>query len=130
MTSGRPNTRRSGSGALNRLITFQEYTEGDDGHGGVVVGYVDRFTEPARMQPRTGTESVQASRLAGVQPYSMTIRSSERTRAVTPAWRAYDARAGLRPDGQPVRSFNIKTVVNIDERNAWLELIVVEGQSG
>lgn len=121
---------RSASGALNRLITFQEYTEGDDGHGGVVTGYVDRFTEPARLQPRTGTESVQASRLAGIQPYSMTIRSSERTRAVTPAWRAYGARAGLDVNGNPVRSYNIKTVVNIDERNAWLELLVVEGQAG
>lgn len=113
--------RRSGAGALSEIVRFLEPDEIDDGYGGTTIGYVERFTESARLQPRVGGETVQASRLAGLQPYTMTVRSSGRTRSVTPEWRAVNVRTGDR--------YNIKSVANIDERNAYLELLVVAGDN-
>jgi len=115
-------TKRSGAGRLSERVAFLELVTGDDGYGGVTTGYVERFTEAARLEPRMGSEPVMASRLQGIQPYTLTVRSSERTRAVTPAWRAVNARTG--------KGYNIKTAVNFDERNAYIEMLVVEGEAG
>jgi head-tail adaptor len=52
----------------------------------------------------------------------MTVRSSERTRTITPAWRARNKRSGA--------IYVIKAAVNIDERNQWIELLVVMGAPG
>lgn len=114
--------RRQGAGSLSEKIAFLEPDNIDDGYGGITTGYVERFQDAARLQPRMGSEPVIASRLAGIQPYTMTVRSSTATRAVTPAWRARNVRSG--------REYNIKAVVNIDERNAWLEFLIIEGEAG
>lgn len=121
--------KRSGAGSLNCLVTFQRRVSQDDGYGNPISGpWQDEFTEPARLEPRLGNETVIAARLQGTQPYTMVVRNSERTRQITPAWRAYDARAGLGADGNPKRTFNIKTVANVDERNAYLDLLVVQDE--
>lgn len=81
----------------------------------------------ARLQPRLGSEEVVAARLQGKQPYILTVRSSKASRTITPAWRAYDARAGMRPDGvTPKRIFDIKSVSNVDERDQFLDFLVVQ----
>lgn len=117
--------KRSGAGSLSELVVFQVQEEVDDGFGGVSGQWVDKFTEPARMAPRLGSETVIASRLQGVQPFLLTVRSSSRSRLVTPAWRVYDKRAGVTA-GKPNRLFNIKTAVNVDERNGFLEMLIVD----
>lgn len=114
--------RRKGAGSLSERVAFLEPDNIDDGYGGITTGYVERFQDAARLQPRMGSETVIASRLQGVQPYTLTVRSSTATRAVTPAWRVRNVRSG--------REYNIKTVVNSDERNAYLEMLVVEGEAG
>lgn len=114
--------KRKGAGALSERVAFLEPDEIPDGYGGTTTGYVERFQEAARLQPRMGSEPVIASRLAGIQPYTMTVRSSTATRAVTPAWRVRNVRSG--------KTYNIKAVVNIDERNAYLEMLIVEGEAG
>lgn len=114
--------KRKGAGSLSGRVAFLEPDEIPDGYGGHTTGYVERFQDAARLQPRVGSETVIASRLQGVQPYTLTVRSSTATRAVTPAWRVRNVRSG--------KTYNIKAVVNIDERNAWLELLVVEGEAG
>lgn len=114
--------KRSGAGSLSERVAFLEPDEIDDGYGGQTQGYVERFQDAARLHPRMGSETVIASRLQGVQPYTLTVRSSTATRAVTPAWRVRNVRSG--------REYNIKTVVNSDERNAYLEMLVVEGEAG
>ena len=114
--------KRKGAGALSERVAFLEPDNIDDGYGGTTQGYVERFQDAARLQPRMGSETVIASRLHGVQPYTLTVRSSTATRAVTPAWRVRNVRSG--------REYNIKTVVNSDERNAYLEMLVVEGEAG
>lgn len=113
--------KRSGAGSLSERITFSRREEVDDGFGNPIAGpWTDQFTEPARLQPRTGSEPVIAARLTGVQPYTLTVRSSTRTREVTPAWRAKNARNGA--------LYNIKAITNPDERNAWLEMLITEGE--
>ncbi|TPM58978.1 head-tail adaptor protein [Mesorhizobium sp. B2-2-4] len=123
--------KRSGAGSLNCKVTFQARGIREDGYGGTVTGpFEDVFTISARLAPKFGAdvETVTAARLAALQPYNLTVRSCSNTRAVTPAWRVYDARKGM-VDGAPVRVFNIKTIVNPDERSQYVEMLVVEGES-
>ncbi|QIX20769.1 head-tail adaptor protein [Agrobacterium pusense] len=116
-----PKRKRAGAGSLSERIGFEAEVEGDDGYGGVTLGWSEVFVEPARLEPRVGSEPVIASRLQGLQPYSMTIRSNERTRTITSAWRARNKRTGA--------LYAIKSAVNIDERNQWIELLVVQGEA-
>ncbi|WP_247997672.1 head-tail adaptor protein [Brucella tritici] len=126
--------KHAGAGSLNCRLTFQVRQEVDDGFGGTRGEWVDQFTMPGRLEPRYGSnaESIMAARMQSMQPYNLTIRSSEQARMITASWRAYDARAGVTIDNQgarrPNRVFGIKTVVNPDERNAYLEMLVVEGE--
>jgi len=114
--------RRMTAGSLNQRVEFLEPNRVSDGYGGETTGYVERFCVAARLQPRMGSEAVIASRLQGIQPYTMTVRSSSETRRVTPAWRVRNTRTGA--------TYNIRTVVNIDERSEFLEMLVVEGEAG
>lgn len=114
--------KRKWAGSLSERVAFLEQNTISDGYGGTTTGYVGRFEDAARLQPRLGSEPVIAARLTGVQPYTLTVRSSTATRAVTPAWRVRNKRTGV--------TYNIKTVVNIDERNAMLEMLVVAGEEG
>jgi head-tail adaptor len=120
-----------GAGDLRERVTFQRRGELSDGFGNEVTGdWADQFTVAARVQARLGGEEVVASRLAGVQPLILTVRSSSQTRQVTSGWRAYDARAGINADGEPKRLFNIRSSANVDERNAFIDFLVSEGQPG
>ena len=110
--------RRASAGDLRERVTFQSRAEMDDGYGNPVSGpWTDRFTTRARLQPKLGSEAVVASRLQGIQPFMLTVRSNNDTRRVTPAWRAIHG--GL--------AYDIKTAANIDERNVFIEMLVVQG---
>ena len=116
---------------MRERIAFQkrgdEVDPFDPDHVIVGVGpWTTQFEEPARMIPGTGSETYAASRLQGVQPYTMIIRSSERTREITPAWQAVDLRAGNREDGSPKRVFDIKAVANPDRWNGMLNLVAIQ----
>ncbi|NKC28996.1 head-tail adaptor protein [Brucella ciceri] len=121
--------KRAGAGSLNCRLTFQRREQISDEWGGTRGEWVDQFTVPGRLEPRYGSnaESVMAARMQSMQPYNLTIRGSTAARQITASWRAYDARAGKTGD-KPNRVFGIKTVVNPDERNAYLEMLVVEGE--
>lgn len=113
--------KRKGAGSLNQLLTFQQLAPIDPNepdYGETHSDYVDVFTAPARLTPRLGSETVIASRLQGIQPYTITVRSTLQSRMVTPAWRAVNARTGA--------VYDIKSVVNVDERNAYLEMLVLQ----
>lgn len=118
--------RRVGAGVMRHKIHVQRQVEGDDGYGGVIVGWEAVTTVSAHLHPLRGGEQVMASRLAGVAPFIITIRSSEITRQMTPAWRLVDARAGNRPDDQPRRVFDIKAISDPDGKGAWLECLCEE----
>lgn len=113
--------KRSGAGSLSERVKFQERVGGLDEYGNELTTWQDRATVAARIRPRHGGEEVMSGRLQGIQPYTMTVRSSTQTRDVTPAWRAVNARTGA--------VYNIKTVTNPDERGAMLEMLVIEGEA-
>jgi head-tail adaptor len=114
--------KRRGAGSLSELVHFQRRGAATDEYGNVTVGdWTTQFTEPCRLMAKLGGEGVFASRLQQTQPFIMTVRSSERTRALDGSWRAENARTGV--------TYNIKTCVNIDERNGYLELLVVAGEA-
>lgn len=120
-----------GAGQLRERVTFQRMDETPDGHGNESSGtWTDQFTEAARLMPRLGGEEVIAARMSGVQPYILTVRSSQRTREVTPAWRAYDTRRGMGESGMPVRLFEILSIANIDEKRQYIDLLVREVANG
>lgn len=110
---------RKGAGSLSERITFQQLAPRDPNepdYGETHSSWQDVFTCAARLAPRMGSETVIASRLQGVQPYTITVRSTPQTRLVTPAWQAVNARTGT--------VYDIKSAVNIDERNAYIEMLV------
>lgn len=112
--------RKTSAGDLRERVRFQARAETDDGYGNPVAGsWSDQFTARARIMPKMGSEAVVAARMQGMQPYVITIRSNAGTRQVTPAWRAVNDRTGA--------IYDIKAVTNPDERNTFLELLVMEG---
>lgn len=111
------NNRRSG--ALRELVNIQAYIEVDDGYGGTKLEWSTVATAPAGFYATRGSESSMASRLAGKQPFIVTVRSSLATRAITPAYKLQDAR-------RPERMFDIKAISDPDGKNAWLEMLAVE----
>ncbi len=121
--------KRAGAGSLNCRLTFQRREQISDEWGGTRGEWVDQFTVPGRLEPRYGSnaESIMAARMQSMQPYNLTIRSSEQARMITASWRAYDVRAGLTA-GKPNRVFAIKTVVNPDERGKYIEMLAIEGE--
>ncbi len=112
----------SDGGALRFRLHFQQRDTGDDGFGNPVAGpYETAFTQRAAMIARMGTETVMASRLQGVQPYTVRIRYSAQAAEVTADWRIVDARDG--------RVFAIKAPpVNVDGENRWIEILAAEGE--
>jgi len=106
---------------MRQRLHFQKRSIIDDGFGNEVAGpFVTVFTTAAELIPLRGGEPVQASRLVGVQPYTVRIRSCVAARDVTTSWRIVDAR-------NAARVMNIRTVTNPDQKNAWLDLLVDDG---
>ena len=118
------NFRRAG--ALRERLHFQKRGDLEDGWGGVTPGagpFETVFTVSAGMRPRTGGEEVTAARLAGRQPYVVTVRNSSQTRQVTTAWQLVDAR-------NENRVFAITSpLADPDGKNQWLEFLAVEGEA-
>ena len=112
--------RKTSGGDLREVVRFQTSTETDDGYGNPIAGaWATEFKARARIMPKMGSEAVVAARMQGMQPYVITIRSNAQARLVTPAWRAINDRTGA--------VYDIKAIANPDERNAFLELLVTEG---
>lgn len=110
----------TGPGDLRERVSFQEKVETELPNGLQVFAFVDRFERRARLAPRTGSEPVIASRLQGLQPYALTVRSCSMTRQVNPDWRVRNVRSGI--------VYSIRAVINRDERNQWIEMLVVAGE--
>ena len=112
-----------GAGSLRERLNFQRRSYGDDGYGTPTVGeFAFAFCVAAAFRPLKGGEDVIASRLAGAQPYIITVRQSSLTRQVTTDWRIEDARTAG-------RIFDIRTIADPDGRRAWFEILAVEGRA-
>lgn len=106
-------------------VHLQRRVAGDDGFGGSTPSgqFETVATVWAHLLPLRGSESVQASRLQGRQPYVVTIRQSSQTRELTSAWRIVDAR-------NPNRIFAINAPpTDPDGKRALFEILVTEGAS-
>lgn len=73
----------------------------------------------ARIVPMKGSEPVIQARLQGVQPLSVSIRSSSVTRQITSAWRM--VWKGV--------NYNVKSPPAPDERNVFLNFVAEADQS-
>jgi head-tail adaptor len=110
----------TGSGKMREKIEFQLKVASPDEYGNEQTEWRMQFTTAAELIPLKGGEPVLAARLTGVQPFVIRIRSSTAARAVTTAWRAVDAR-------NPSRIFNITSVANVDQKNAYIDMMATQG---
>lgn len=114
--------RSATTGQLRERVHLQKWAVTTDEFGNEIGGgFVTQFTAAARLRPLRGTETVMQSRLTGTQPYVATIRSSAAARQVTTDWQVVDAR-------NSARVFNITSITNPDERNQYLDLLIVQGE--
>ena len=90
----------------------------DDGAGNTLDAWAQVSVAAGGMTPLRRGEAVQASRLAGVQPYILQVRASSDSRCVTPAWRARNTRTGV--------TYNIRTVEPSADRS-MIEMLVEAG---
>lgn len=109
-------------GDLWRRLMFQRRALTSDGYGNNQGDWADEFACDAWVREKLGGEVVLQERLAGRQPLTITVRYFSRTAAVTPEWRAVDAR-------DPSRVFNLRSKANPDGRNRWIEFAADEGGS-
>lgn len=101
-------------------MAFDAREETDDDAGNYVGEWRERIAPvAARIQPLKGGEQVIAARLTGVQPVVIRIRYSVATAAIDTSWRARNARTGA--------VYNIRSIANMDERRAYLDLLCEAG---
>lgn len=111
-------TKKRGAGAMTYLVHFDKRAEVDDGYGNTESGWVEQFRANAELTFLRGTETVMAGRLAGRQTAVMRVRSHEKSRLVTPEYRAVDARTGT--------EYAIRGATPTDDR-LYIELLVESG---
>ena len=100
-------------GALNKRITIQIPTKAPDGMGSFTITWTDHATVFCAIWPLMGRELVQAMQTDMVVSHRIRIRYRSVFR---PDWRI------KRGD----RYFNIVSIVNVGERNEWLDLMCKE----
>lgn len=110
------------AGPLRDRLHMQSRGLVDDGFGNEVPGgeFETRFTVWGNLRPLHGSESVMASRLAGKQPYLITVRGSSDMRQVNAAWRIVDK-------NNTDRIFAITAPPTEPERG-WIEILATEGE--
>lgn len=103
------------AGMLRHSIEWQQEQTTPDGMGGQTRAWATVATVRAFIKPTTGNERWHAMRTEA----NVTHRIFMRYRSdLTPAMRiVYNGRA-----------FQVKAVLNIEERNKWLEVHATEGQ--
>lgn len=105
------------SGQLRHRVQFQEETQVPDGGGGYQLGWTTQFTKWGGFRPERGRERLEADRLESAVAGVLTVRSSGDTRGVDAKWR-------LVIGGVP---YNIRAIINPDQRGKYLELTVERG---
>ena len=100
-------------GALRHRLDLERVVRTPDGGGGVSESWVVEATVWGAVRPLTGSEAVEADRIAGTQRVEITIRYRA---GVDPAMR-------FRKES---RVFHILSVENIVERNVWIRALCEE----
>ena len=102
------------AGALRERITIQSEASTPDGGGGFTAGWVDVVTVFASVSPQRGGEALEAMQVRDTQLYDVVIRyRTDITSKQRVIWGS--------------RIFNIRAVMNKDERDKYLTLVCEEG---
>lgn len=107
-------------GQLDRRVTFRQ--EGTDPTTGESTGWADVATRYARIQGLVGSESVQASRMAGRQPVIITVHRDSVTRTIDNGWQVVDAR-------DPTLKWDVTSKIETEDL-AWVEILAVQLKGG
>lgn len=99
---------------LRHRVTIQREARTADGAGGYTLDWSDVATVWARIEPRKGAERLRAMQVQDTVNHRVTIRYRA---GVTAAMRLVFG----------TRVFDIRAVINPDERDRWLELMCEEG---
>lgn len=103
-------------GRMRHRVTLQTETRTADGGGGATIAWTDQATVWAEITPLSGSEQLRGMALEGRVTHRIRIRYRSDI-APTAAWRvAYGARL-----------FNVRAVLNENERNRFLILLADEG---
>jgi SPP1 family predicted phage head-tail adaptor len=112
---------KTGAGILDKKLRFERRAPANDPQGNTEGDWVPVLTRRARVKPLAPNETVIASRLQGVTPFEVTVRSDSDTRSISEAWRAVNVHTG--------EAYNIGPVVNPDERNRYLIFTCTRGSA-
>lgn len=116
---------------LRHRVAFQTRAQVGDGapsddYGNARAGDWSRmFTTSAAIVARFGGEEVQAARLAGRQPFTLTIRQDANARTVREDWRAVDVCTGSCQYAG--RVFAIRSIADPDDARRFLDLLCETG---
>ena len=105
------------AGQLRNTIIFQQLTVANDSWGKSVSTWTDQVTTRAAIWPIRGTEQLENMKLDNEMTHRIRIRFRKN---ITPKMRIKFFRAGV------TRYFNIRSIVNPDERNIYLEIMATE----
>ena len=106
-------------GKMNRKLHFQTQTRTSDGAGSSAVSYSDSFSTFGMITPKTGRENLFGDQLEENITHIIKIRYRTDVSHIN--------RIQFRPDSNTTRTFNIKRVLNVNDRNRYLDLQCVEG---
>ncbi len=84
--------KKPGAGDLFCSVAFGKREEVDDGYGNTRGAFVEEVSTRAAYIHLRGGESVLAGRLEGKHTQVIRVRSTSRTRQITPDWYAQDKR--------------------------------------
>lgn len=113
--------RRAAAGDLKFRVGFYKRTTQDDGMGNTEAGFspTKEFEVAAAIEPKLGGEGVLSARLESRNIVNITVRRSITTMQITPDWCAKDERSG--------DIYNIRSIIDPDGKNAFLEMLCEKG---
>jgi SPP1 family predicted phage head-tail adaptor len=106
-------------GKMNRRLHFQTQSRTSDGGGSSAVSYSDSFTTFGQIIPKSGTEKLFGDQLEENITHIIKIRYRKDV--------THKNRIQYRPDSNLTRTFNVKRVLNVNDRNKYLNIQCVEG---
>lgn len=105
------------AGRLNKRVTFQREVQVSDTAGGFAKSWQDLITVWSAFILDRGNEGVSNDRTRAAQTGKLQVRSSSDSRVITPADRVIIS-------GE---AYQIRSIINPDQRNKMLELVVEGG---
>lgn len=113
------------AGELRHRLAWDRRQDVDDGFGNTQSDWAEQFVTHAKVTPKLGGETVLAARLQSQNTVNVTVRQSSKTRQIKTDWRARDVRSDSDPKKQTV--YAIRSIIDPDDRGAWLEILCQTG---